>query len=153
MDRLNLLRFVPFRFNRLATEFSNALATDYARFGIDIPEWRVLATLGMHDEPRSATYVVRCTRTHKSRISRAVSHLMALGFVARFGGDDGGREIMLHLTPEGRGIYGDLLPLLRAREETLLACLSAAQRQALDDILLTLEESLELANYKSSSSE
>src|SRR5690349_21081885 len=70
---LNLLSFVPFRLNRLAAEISNALAADYARFGIDIPEWRVLATLGMHDEARSANYVVRCTRTHKSHISRAVS--------------------------------------------------------------------------------
>lgn len=153
MDRLDLLRFVPFRLNRLATEFSNALAADYARIGIDIPEWRVLATLGMHDGPRSATYVVRCTRTHKSRISRAVSHLMALGFVERFDSDDGGREIMLQLTAKGREIYEELLPLLRAREEKLLTCLSAAQRQALDDILLTLEESLELANCQSSSSE
>ncbi len=67
MDRLNLLSFSPFRLNRLATEFSQALAADYARFGIDIPEWRVLATLGQHDGPRSAAYVVRCTRTHKSR--------------------------------------------------------------------------------------
>ncbi len=73
VERLNLLKFMPFRLNRLAAEFSNALAMEYmARFGIDIPEWRVLATLGLHDAPRSAQYVVRCTRTHKSRISRAV---------------------------------------------------------------------------------
>src|SRR5689334_10849168 len=42
--RLDLFGFVPFRLNRLAAEVSNALASEYsARYGLDIPEWRVLA--------------------------------------------------------------------------------------------------------------
>jgi len=144
MDRLDLLRFVPFRLNRLAAEFSNALAADYARFGIDVPEWRVLATLGQHDEPRSANYVVRCTRTHKSRISRAVSQLSELGFVERLDSGDDRREIMLQLTPEGRAVYKELTPLLLERERKLLSCLTAEQSTALDDVLHTLEHSLNL---------
>jgi DNA-binding MarR family transcriptional regulator len=148
LDRLDLLRFVPFRLNRLATEFSNALAADYARFGIDIPEWRVMATLGMHDGPRSANYVVRCTRTHKSRISRAVSQLTELGFVEKLESDDDRREIMLHLTPKGREVYRELVPLLLAREATLLSCLSETQAKAFGDILLSLEQSLGLMNCK-----
>ncbi|MET7242847.1 MarR family transcriptional regulator [Methylobacterium sp. EM32] len=148
MNRLDLLGFMPFRLNRLATEFSNALAADYARFGIDIPEWRVLATLGMHDAPRSANYVVRCTRTHKSRISRAVGHLAELGFVERLESGDDRREIMLQLTPRGREVYEELLPLLRAREQALLSCLRPAQAGALDDILFTLERSLDLVVHK-----
>lgn len=143
-DRLNLLSFVPFRLNRLAAEFSNALAADYARFGIDIPEWRVLATLGMHAAPRSATYVVRCTRTHKSRISRAVGQLIELGLVERQEAPDDRREIMLQLTPRGREVYRELLPILLAREEQLLSCLDASQRRALEGLLHTLEESLGL---------
>jgi DNA-binding MarR family transcriptional regulator len=148
MKRLDLLSFMPFRLNRLAAEFSNALAADYARFGIDIPEWRVLATLGMHDAPRSANYVVRCTRTHKSRISRAVGQLTDLGFVERLESGDDRREIMLQLTPRGREVYEELLPLLLARERTLLSCLSPAQAGAFDEIMLTLERSLDLVVYK-----
>jgi DNA-binding MarR family transcriptional regulator len=148
MKRLDLLSFMPFRLNRLAAEFSNALAADYARFGIDIPEWRVLATLGMHDAPKSANYVVRCTRTHKSRISRAVGQLTDLGFVERLESGDDRREIMLQLTPRGREVYEELLPLLLARERTLLSCLSPAQAGALDEIMLTLERSLDLVVHK-----
>ncbi|TNC05241.1 MarR family transcriptional regulator [Methylobacterium terricola] len=144
MDRLNLLRFSPFRLNRLATEFSQALAADYARFGIDIPEWRVLATLGQHDDPRSAAYVVRCTRTHKSRISRAVSHLIALGLVARQEGGDDRREIMLHLTEQGRAIYDELVPILLAREAALLSGFSEAQKRDFERLLDVLEGSLGL---------
>lgn len=144
MDRLNLLSFSPFRLNRLATEFSQALAADYARFGIDIPEWRVLATLGQHDEPRSAAYVVRCTRTHKSRISRAVSHLIELGLVARQEDGDDRREIMLQLTPEGRSIYAELVPILLAREAQLLSGFSEGQKREFERLLDVLEGSLGL---------
>jgi DNA-binding MarR family transcriptional regulator len=144
MDRLNLLSFSPFRLNRLATEFSNALAADYARFGIDIPEWRVVATLGQHDEPRSAAYVVRCTRTHKSRISRAVSHLIELGLLERQEGGDDRREIMLQLTEQGRATYAELVPILLAREAKLLSGLSEAQKRDFERLLDVLEGSLGL---------
>ncbi|WP_245291922.1 MarR family winged helix-turn-helix transcriptional regulator [Methylobacterium tarhaniae] len=93
-------------------EFSDALAADYARCGIDIPEWRGPATLGMHDEAGSANDVVRCTRTHKSRISRAVSHLAELGFVERQDSHDDRREIMMQVTSRGKEACRELRPIL-----------------------------------------
>ena len=53
-SKLDLFRFVPFRLNRLAAEVSSALSVEYQeRYGLDIPEWRVLATLGFRVEPCS----------------------------------------------------------------------------------------------------
>lgn len=145
VEKLNLLKFMPFRLNRLAAEFSTALSTEYmARYKIDIPEWRVLATLGLHDAPRSAQYVVRCTRTHKSRISRAVSALVEMGYVARLDSTDDRREVMLELTPQGRTIYGELVPLLLKREEAILSCLSAEEQAQLNHLMDKLEKSFDL---------
>ncbi|MGY3405900.1 hypothetical protein ACVWZV_002013 [Bradyrhizobium sp. GM5.1] len=79
--RLDLFRFVPFRLNRLAAEVSSALAVEYQeRHGLDIPAWRVIATLGFRNDACSAQYVAQCTRTHKSTISRAVTMLLHQGF-------------------------------------------------------------------------
>ena len=65
-SRLDLFKFLPFRLNRLAAEVSSALAAEYqARYGLDIPEWRVLATLGFRNDACSAQYISQCTRTHK----------------------------------------------------------------------------------------
>ena len=146
MRRLNLLRFAPFRFNRLAAELSNAIAQDYARFGIDIPEWRVMATLGMHEGPKSANYVVRCTRTHKSRISRAVSHLVELGYLERREDEVDRREIMLQLSSRGREVYDELVPMLTEREAQLLSGLDSEEQRQLDALLAKLEASLDLVN-------
>lgn len=141
--RLDLLNFVPFRLNRLAAEFSNALFADYgARFGLDIPEWRVLATLGPHEEPRSASYIVRCTRTHKSRISRAVAHLSSLGLVARIPVEGDRREVNLALTPQGRDLYEALVPRMLAREAELLSVLDERERAVLAGLLGKLERGI-----------
>ena len=141
--RLDLLHFVPFRLNRLAAEFSNALLADYGeRFGLDIPEWRVLATLGPHEEPRSASYIVRCTRTHKSRISRAVAHLCSLGLVARIPVEGDRREVNLALTPQGRDLYEALVPRMLAREAELLSVLDERERSVLAGLLAKLERGI-----------
>lgn len=138
--RLDLQNFVPFRLNRLAAAFSAALAEDYgARFGLDIPEWRVLATLGPEDLPRPASFVVRSTRTHKSRISRAVAHLTALGLVARTAADGDKRETNLALTGQGRRVYEALVPRMLAREADLLRGLNGADRQRFGELLTQLE--------------
>lgn len=148
--RLDLLHFVPFRLNRLAAEFSNALLADYGeRFGLDIAEWRVLATLGPHQEPRSASYIVRCTRTHKSRISRAVAHLCSLGLVARIPVEGDRREMNLALTPSGRDLYEALVPRMLAREAELLSGLDAGERAALAALLGKLERGIGIVTASS----
>jgi len=141
---IDLLRFIPFRLNRLATEVSRDLAGVYSeQFGIDITEWRVLATLGMR-EPRSAQFIVRCTRTHKTRISRAVSRLIELGLIERAGNGDDRREVQLKMTPKGRALYDEMVPLVLERERQVLACLSEDELRGLTLALDKLEQALDL---------
>ena len=143
--RLDLFKFVPFRLNRLAAEVSNALAVEYGeRYGLDIPEWRVLATLGFRKDACSAQYVAECTRTHKSTISRAVTALMQRGFIERVENENDRREFRLRLTRKGRALYEELFPRLLQREQEILAGLTAQERRDFAMLLGKLEASLGL---------
>ncbi len=143
--RLDLFKFVPFRLNRLAAEVSSALAVEYQeRYGLDIPGWRVLATLGFRKDPCSAQYVAECTRTHKSTISRAVTALMQRQFIERVENENDRREFRLRLTRKGRALYEELFPRLLQREQEILAGLSAQERRDFAVLLGKLEASLDL---------
>jgi DNA-binding MarR family transcriptional regulator len=143
--RLDLFRFVPFRLNRLAAEVSAALAIEYQeRYGLDIPEWRVLATLGFRSDPCSAQYISHCTRTHKSTISRAVTALLTRRLVERVENADDRREFRLRLSRRGRSLYEELIPRLLHRERDILSCLSAAERKALSTLFGKIEQRLGL---------
>ena len=145
MAKLDLFRFVPFRLNRLAAEVSAALSSEYQeRYGLDIPEWRVLATLGFRAEPCSAQYISHCTRTHKSTISRAVTALMRRQLVERVENADDRREFALRLTRKGRVLYEELIPRLKRREQEILSCLTARERENFALALGKIEKSLDL---------
>jgi DNA-binding MarR family transcriptional regulator len=144
-SKLDLFRFVPFRLNRLAAEVSAALSVEYqARYGLDIPEWRVLATLGFRVEPCSAQYIAHCTRTHKSTISRAVTALMKRQLVERVENADDRREFALRMTRKGTALYEELIPRLLRREQEILSCLTAQERKDFAMLLGKIENSLEL---------
>ena len=145
-SKLDLLRFVPFRLNRLAAEVSSALSVEYqARYGLDIPGWRVLATLGFRNEACSAQYIAHCTRTHKSTISRAVTTLMARQLVERVENADDRREFALRMTKKGKTLYQELIPRLLHREQEILSCLTAQERKDFAMLLGKIENSLDLA--------
>lgn len=149
MAKLDLFQFTPFRINRLAAEISAALSSEYRdRYGIDIPEWRVLATLGFRQTPCTAQYVVQCTRTHKSTISRAVTHLLKQRIIERVENEQDRREFALQLTAKGLALYEEMIPRMLRREQDILSCLTAQERKSLTLMLGKLERSLDLVQAK-----
>lgn len=145
MTKLDLLKFVPFRMNRLAAEISQALSSEYRdRYDIDIPEWRVIATLGFRGAPCTAQSVVESTRTHKSTISRAVASLMARGLIERVENPADRREFSLQLSREGNVLYHGLIPRLLSREQEILSCLSPGELEQFEHVLTKIEQWLGL---------
>ncbi len=145
MAKLDLFKFVPFRLNRLGAEVSAALSSEYrARYGLDIPEWRVMATLGFRNEACSAQYIAQCTRTHKSTISRAVTSLLEHELIERVENTADRREFRLALTRKGQALYEELIPRLLRREQEILSCLTAQERKEFARLLGKIEDSLDL---------
>ena len=136
---------MPFRLSRLAAEVSMALASEYAdRYGLDVPAWRVMATLGFRETPCSAQFISQCTRTHKSTISRAVTSLLERGAIERVENEDDRREFNLRLTRKGRKLYEELFPRLLRKEHEILACLSPREQKDFAMMLGKIEQSLDL---------
>jgi DNA-binding MarR family transcriptional regulator len=145
LAKLDLLGFMPFRLSRLAAEVSLALASEYAdRYGLDVPAWRVMATLGFRETPCTAQFISQCTRTHKSTISRAVTSLLERGVIERVENEDDRREFSLRLTRKGRKLYEELFPRLLRKEQEMLSCLSPREQKDFALMLGKIEQSLGL---------
>ncbi|MDR6657655.1 DNA-binding MarR family transcriptional regulator [Tardiphaga robiniae] len=149
MAKFDLFQFVPFRLNRLAAEVSAALSDEYqVRYGLDIPEWRVIATLGFRDDACSAQFISQCTRTHKSTISRAVTALLDRELIERVENEDDRRAFELRLSAKGTALYEELIPRLLSKERDILSCLTAQEREDFAAALGKIERSLDLVQTR-----
>ena len=70
---LDLDQFLPYRLTVLAARVSKRVAAEYSeRFGISIPEWRVIAHLARYRKV-SVREIHDCVNMDKSRVSRAAA--------------------------------------------------------------------------------
>ncbi len=130
--------FLPYRLNIAAAQVSEGLARVYSeRFGLDIPGWRVIATLGQFGEATAKTIGAH-SRMHKTKVSRAVLDLETRGLVRRAPNPADKREAFLALTNRGEATYREIVPLALTYQQELLQRLTGEQRLALDAILAVL---------------
>jgi DNA-binding MarR family transcriptional regulator len=135
---LDLDRFVPYRLSVLSNRVSNAIAREYsARFGLTIPEWRVMAVLG-GTSGLSAREVCSRTEMDKVQVSRAVAHLMREKRVQRQTDEADARVSRLSLSAKGRAIYDEIAPLALRLEVHFLAALSPEECVMFDRLLAKL---------------
>lgn len=135
---LDLDRFVPYRLSVLTNRVSNAIARTYSeRFGLSIPEWRVMAVLGQASG-LSAGEVARRTEMDKVQVSRAVATLVKRRRVQKQSDSADGRVTRLALTARGRAIYDEIVPHALELEEEFLAALEGDEREALNGLLAKL---------------
>ncbi len=143
-DKIDLQNFLPFRLNRVATILSRRLSAIYSeKYGLDIPQWRVMATLG-YRETCTAQTIVCATYTHKSTISRAVSKLITAGLLESYTSTSDKREQLLRFTSAGQALYDELAPQLKKAESEIIAELGGENYTALQEALATLEQALDI---------
>ena len=141
---LQLEGFLPHRLNVLSSLVSQALTQVYSKYGIGIPEWRVLVTLGQFGMLTGKSVGAR-THMHKTKVSRAVAQLEARKFVTRKANRADLREAFLSLTPAGRAVYEELAPRARDFTEKLSEVVTGSDRDAFDRaVALLTQRSAEL---------
>lgn len=132
---LQLEGFLPYRLNLLATEVSQTLARVYGKqFGISIPEWRVLATLGQFGV-MTARDVGAHSRMHKTTVSRAVAALEKRQLIHRRANRSDMREAFLTLSEAGQLVYRDIVPMAKTFSEKLCEGISENELALLEQLI------------------
>ena len=137
---LKLEEFLPYRLNVVASLVSQALSRIYAeRYGIGVPEWRVLVTLGQYGM-MTGKAIGAHSHMHKTKVSRAVALLEKRKLVTRRANRDDLRESFLTLTPAGRAAYDNLVPVALEFARRLSEAIDPADRAAFERAVHCLTE-------------
>ena len=134
-DELILEEFLPYRLSVSSHTVSTNIARVYEkRFGVSIPEWRVIAILGRYPG-LSAVEVADRTLMDKVAVSRAVTRLIKNGRIDRQFADADRRRSILNLSDEGRRVHNEIAPLALQFERELLQDVSDADLATFNRIL------------------
>jgi len=136
---LDLEHFLPYRLSVLSNTVSTALAGAYARrFGLSIPQWRVIAVLA-RNPGLSAAAVAERTAMDKVAVSRAVAGLARSGRVRRALAQSDRRRSVLTLTARGREVYTRIVPYALEYERRLLVELTPSEQSVFHTVLTRLQ--------------
>ncbi len=108
------------------------------RFGVRLPEWRVIDALHA-GRGISANQISQWLRTDKAWVGRSVERLIAAGYVRRKPDPRHGRRLLLSLTAKGERMHVAIADAARRRHDNLLEVLSVAEREALERALGKLQ--------------
>ncbi len=138
MAKFDLDAFLPYQLAVLSSRVSREFASLYRqKFGISIPEWRVIAHLSQSGSV-SVREIHQKVDMDKSKVSRAAARLEKAGYISKRLNPDDRRLVELALTDKGRAMVEEITPMARAYEERVLAALgpeAACFRAALERLL------------------
>ncbi len=127
--------FLPYRLAILSHTVSTSIARAYdQRFGLTIPEWRVIAILGRFPG-LSAVEVAERTMLDKVAVSRAVTKLIKVGRIDREFADADRRRSILNLSADGQRVHDEVAPLALGIEDDLLHGLTGEQITTLNEVI------------------
>ncbi|HSM52613.1 MAG TPA: MarR family winged helix-turn-helix transcriptional regulator [Erythrobacter sp.] len=130
-----LADFLPYQLSVTSNAVSSLIAERYrVRFGLKIPEWRVMAVLGDAGTVTQRA-LTDATLMDKVAVNRACKVLEDRGLIARRPNTDDGRSHLLELTAEGRAIHGEVMPLAREIEAEIFSTLGEAECEQFRELL------------------
>lgn len=120
-DNPRLSEFVPYLLSITSNAVSGRISLEYkTRFGLNVPEWRVMAVLG-DSGPRTQRELTRLTVMDKVAVNRACKGLEERNLAMRHPNEQDGRSHRLELTPSGVRMHDEIMPLALEMERRLFA--------------------------------
>lgn len=112
--------FLPYQLSIASNAVSGRIAQEYrSRFGLSIPEWRVMAILGDSGAMTQRDLTMR-TLMDKVAVNRACKVLEDRSLAERTPNEHDGRSHLLDLTADGRAMFEQIMPLALELERRLL---------------------------------
>ncbi|MCW4455632.1 MarR family transcriptional regulator [Flavobacterium sp. MXW15] len=137
---LDLEQFLPYRISVLSNRVSSNIAKLYGdRYGLSIPEWRVITILALYPGS-SASEVSDRTAMDKVAVSRAVARLLERGFIRRETHGDDRRRSVLALSAAGFEVYETVAPLVMEITRKLMSVLTEEEEQTLERLITRLAD-------------
>lgn len=136
---LRLDDYLPYRLSVASNAVSGLIARAYQdRFGLTIPQWRVVCVLA-EDGAATPGQIVARTVMDKVTVSRAAQGLVKQRLVRRSDHHADGRSHVLDLTAEGRRLHAEIAPLALAYEAALISGLTPDEVDLLKRLLSRLQ--------------
>lgn len=136
---LKLDAYLPYRLSVASNAVSGLIARAYEdRFGLSIPQWRLICVLAEDGALTQAAIVAR-TGMDKVTVSRAAQGLAKRRLVQRADHGTDGRSHLLSLSVEGGRLHAEIAPLALAYEAALIAGLAPSEVALLKRLLMRLQ--------------
>jgi DNA-binding MarR family transcriptional regulator len=133
--------FLPYQLSTSSNAVSDLIASEYkSRFGLKIPEWRVMAVLGTRGAS-TQRHLVEATLMDKVTVNRAVKNLVDRALLDRSPNSADGRSHHLLLSDTGRDLYSQIMPAAQAMEKKIMAVLSEQEKTELSAVLAKIKKS------------
>jgi DNA-binding MarR family transcriptional regulator len=135
-----LADFLPYQLSVTSNAVSGRIAQEYrSRFGLKVPEWRVMAVLG-DSGPMTQRQLTAFTLMDKVAVNRACKELEERGLASREPNAKDGRSHLLELTDAGRQMHGEIMPLALEMERRLFSNFSEEDVEAFRSLLVRIKE-------------
>lgn len=137
----NLDDFIPYQLSTASNAVSDLIAREYkSRFGLKIPEWRVMAVLGNRGNA-TQRQLVEATLMDKVTVNRAVKTLVDRALLGRSPNSADGRSHHLMLSHTGRDLYDQIMPAAETMEKKIMSVLTDGEQKQLSAWLAKIKQS------------
>jgi DNA-binding MarR family transcriptional regulator len=145
---LNLETYLPYRLSVASNKVSALIAKAYeSRFGLTIPQWRILAVLS-EGQAQSQQALVARTAMDKVTVSRAAAALIGRDLVRSKPSCADKRAVELTLSTAGIAIVQEVAPVALTLEKALIEAIGGPAAERLESMLRKLEEQAQKLTQK-----
>ncbi len=131
----------PYLLNRVGVRMGELFSQRIEPYGVTLPMYRTLAALWEKGDQR-LNELSAVTTIEVSTLSRLVGAMKRMGLVTRSRPESNARTVAINLTPKGRALAEELMPIAQHFEAVAVGRFDGPEVKRLKAVLRTVYDSL-----------